>query len=98
MRWMSASLACLTLASIAFGCAPTPPPGTIVRVTDVKSLTGRWVGTLIDAHDMGTPMQLDINPDATYSARFGDTSAMGTVVLQPDGKLAFTMTSAAGLL
>jgi hypothetical protein len=98
MRWMSASLTCLTFASILLGCAPVAPPGTVVRVTDVKSLSGRWVGSLIDAANMGTPVQLVINPDATYNARFGDTSASGTIVLQPDGQLAFTMTSAVGLL
>lgn len=98
MRWTSASLACLALASIALGCAPSMPPGTIVRVTDVRSLSGTWTGTLIDAADMGTPLQLVINPDATYSARFGDTSASGSIALQPDGQLAFTRASAAGLL
>jgi hypothetical protein len=95
---MSASLAPLAVASIVLGCAPVAPPGTPLRVTDVRSLSGRWVGTLIDAHNMGTPVQIVINPDATYSARFGDTSARGTVALRPDGQLAFTMTDAAGLL
>jgi hypothetical protein len=86
------------LASIALGCAPVTPSGTVVRVTDVKSLDGTWEGTLIDSLNMGTPLRLVINPDATYSARFGDTSARGTIVLQPNGQLGFTMTSAAGLL
>jgi hypothetical protein len=94
---MSASLAPLALISIVLGCAAAPPPGTLVKVTDVTSLQGRWVGTLIDARNMGTPVLIVINPDATYSARFGDTSARGTVALA-DGQLAFTMTSAAGLL
>ena len=98
MRWTSTSLACLTLASIVLGCAPVAPPGTVVRVTDVKSLGGTWAGTLIDSANMGTPLRLVINPDGTYRAQFGDTSANGTIVLRPDGQLAFTMTSAAGLL
>jgi hypothetical protein len=98
MRWISASVACFALTALVLGCAPAPPPGTMVKVTDVKSLAGTWQGTLIDAADMGTPLRIVINPDATYSARFGDTSASGTIVLQPDGQLAFTMTSAAGLL
>jgi hypothetical protein len=97
MRWMSGTLACVTLAASVIGCATTPP-GTVVRVNDVKSLSGTWVGTLIDARNMGTPARVVINPDATYSAVFGDTSARGTIVLQPAGQLAFTMTSAAGLL
>ena len=98
MRWMSASVPCFTIAALVLGCAPAPPPGTMVRVTDVKSLAGIWQGTLIGADNFGTPLRIVINRDATYSARFGDTSSSGTVVLQPDGQLAFTMASAAGLL
>jgi len=98
---MAGSFACLTLAATVLGCAslqPPPPPGIVVAVTDVKSLSGKWVGTLIDRRNMGTPAQIIIDPDGTYAANFGITSARGTVAVQPDGQLAFTMTSGSGVL
>ncbi len=101
MHRLSGSLACLTFAAIVLGCAsmqPPPPPGTVIPVTDVKSLSGKWVGTLIDGANMGAPAQVVINPDGTYNSRFGITTATGTVVLQPNGRLAFMMTSATGML
>jgi len=100
MQWTFRSLVCLTLASIVLACAPVqqPPPGTMVPVTDVKLLSGKWVGTLIDGANMGAPAQVVISPDGTYNARFGDTSATGTVAPQPSGQIAFTMTSATGFL
>ncbi len=99
MRWMFRSLGCVTLASIALGCASTQqPPGAVVKVSDVKSLSGKWVGTLIDDRNMGTPATMFINSDGTYRAQFGAVSSAGTIALQPNGQLAFTMTSATGLL
>jgi len=91
-------LACLAFAAMACGCASAPPPGTAVPVTDIRSVTGRWMGTLIDEHNMGTPLELVIEPDAKYHMRFGATSAAGAVTMQPGGRLAFTMTSGTGLL
>jgi hypothetical protein len=92
-------LACLAFVALACGCASaSPPPGTTVAVTDIRSVIGRWMGTLIDEHNMGTPLELVIEPDAKYRMRFGATSAAGTVVVQPGGGLAFTMTSGTGLL
>ena len=64
----------------------------------MKSLSGTWVGTLIDRRNMGTPARLVIDTDGTYSANFGITSARGTIAVQPDGQLAFSMTSGSGVL
>jgi hypothetical protein len=98
MQWMFRSLGCLMLASIVLGCASVQqPPGTVVTVSDVKSLNGKWVGTLIDDRNRGTPAEMFIN-DGTYRALFGAISSGGTIALQPNGQLAFTMTSVTGPL
>jgi hypothetical protein len=99
MQWMFRSLGCLTLASIVFGCASMQqPPGTVVTVSDVKSLNGTWVGTLINSMNMGMPANMVINSDGTYRAQFGAVNSAGTIALQPNGQLAFTMTSATTFL
>ena len=99
MRRWRGSLVCLTFVAVALGCASaSSPPGVVIAVTDVRSLSGRWIGTLINEHNMGTPLEVFISPDATYRMRFADTTAAGTVTLQRDGQVAFTMTSATGLL
>ena len=100
MRQWTRSLACAVVVAVCVGCASASPPSTDVAmaVTDVKSLSGRWMGTMIDARNMGTPLELDIAPDATYRMRFGATSAAGTIALERDGRLAFTMTHGTGLL
>lgn len=98
MPWMFRSLAGLTFALVVMGCASVQqPPGTVVTVSDVKSLNGKWVGTLIDDRNRGTPAEMFIN-DGTYRALFGAISSAGTIALQPNGQLAFTMTSATGPL
>ena len=95
----AAPLAWLAFVAVALGCASaSSPPGTVIAVTDVRSVNGRWTGTLINEHNMGTPLEVVIGPDATYRMRFADTTATGTVTLRPDGQLAFTMTGATGLL
>lgn len=98
MRRWGGSLAWLTLVMLAVGCGSAEiQPGTIVPVMDVRSLAGKWVGTLIDARNMGTPMEMIIGKEGTYSARFGATRADGTVAMR-DGQLEFTMTQGTGLL
>src|SRR5262245_54422165 len=94
---LSRGLICLTFVAVALGCA-SAPPGTVIPVTDVRSVSGKWTGTMIDENNMGTPLEVFINPDGTYRMNFGITIASGTVTLQPNGQLAFTMTSATGLL
>jgi hypothetical protein len=93
-------LAGLAFVSIVLGCAlpQQPPPGTVVPVSDVKSLQGRWQGTLIDSRNMGTPASMVINVDGTYHANFGAFSASGTIAPQPTGQLTFTMESGSGPL
>jgi hypothetical protein len=100
MPWLLRLFAGLALASIVLGCAlvQQPPPGTVVPVSDVKSLQGRWQGTLIDSRNMGTPANMVINIDGTYLAHFGALSASGTIMLQPTGQLTFTMESGSGPL
>jgi hypothetical protein len=99
MRRWRGSLGWMALVAVALGCASaSSPPGTVIPVTDVRSLSGRWTGTLINEHNMGTPLEVVIAPDATYRMRFMDTTAAGTVTLAGNGQATFTMTSATGLL
>jgi hypothetical protein len=100
MQWVLRRSAGLALASIMLGCAAVqqPPPGTVVPVSDVKSLQGTWAGTLIDSRNMGTPARMVINVDGTYHANFGALSASGTIAPQPSGALTFTMSSGSGPL
>src|SRR5262249_40516731 len=89
----------MIFVALALGCASaSSPPGTVVPVADVRSVSGRWTGTMIDEHNMGAPLEVFIGPGATYRMRFADVTAFGTVTLAPDGKLAFTMTGGTGLL
>jgi hypothetical protein len=100
MRQWSRSLACSLAVALCLGCASASPPssGVAVPITDVRSLSGRWIGTMIDARNMGTPLQLEIGPDATYRMNFGATSAAGSIKLEQDGRAVFTMTAGSGLL
>jgi hypothetical protein len=100
MPWMFRLLAGLVLTPLVLGCAAVhqPPPGLVVPVSDVKSLQGTWVGTLIDSRNRGTPARMVINVDGTYLAHFGALSASGTIAPQPSGQLTFTMESGSGPL
>jgi hypothetical protein len=100
MPWMFRLFTVSALISIVLGCAlvQQPPPGTVVPVSDVKSLQGTWAGTLIDSRNMGTPARMVINLDGTYHANFGALSASGTIAPRPNGQLTFTMESGSGPL
>ena len=82
-----ASLIALIL-TLATGCA-SAPSATTIQVSDVKSLSGRWLG-----YATGTgagapnPIELVINPDATYTSRIGAQLQHGTVNVS-DGKVSF---------
>jgi hypothetical protein len=53
---LSKGLVCLTFVAVTLGCASASSPrGTVIAVPDVRSLSGRWLGTLINDHNMGTP-------------------------------------------
>ena len=77
------------ILTLATACA-SATSGTVIPVSDVKSLSGRWLG-----YATGTgagapnPIELTISPDATYTSRIGAQLQHGTVSVS-DGKVSFS--------
>jgi hypothetical protein len=94
MTWF-APLALIVLLSTMVGCAPAAS-GRAVPVTDVKSLSGKWLGWATGT-GAGTPNPIDltINPDGTWTSRTGAQVQNGVVSLN-DGKISFTRQGASG--
>jgi hypothetical protein len=90
-----APFALLVLLSTVVGCAPATS-GSAVQVTDVKSLTGKWLGYATGtASGTPNPIELTINPDGTWTSRTGAQAQNGIVSLN-DGKITFTRQGASG--
>ncbi len=90
-----ASLTLLVLLSAVVGCS-TAPPGNAIQVTDVKSLSGKWLGFATGpSAGAPNPMDLTINPDGTWFSRTGAQHQSGTVSIS-DGKITFSRGSASG--
>ena len=90
-----APFALLVLLSTMAGCAPATS-GSAVQVTDVKSLSGKWLGYATGtASGAPNPIELTINPDGTWNSRIGAQVQNGIVSLN-DGKITFTRQGASG--
>lgn len=90
-----ASLTLLVLLSAVVACS-TAPPGNAIQVTDVKSLSGKWLGFATGtAAGAPNPMELVINPDGTWTSRTGAQLQNGTVSIS-DGKITFLRGGASG--
>lgn len=46
---------------------------------DVKSLAGKWKGWATPASGSGFPVEVQIQPDGSYTAMMGATSGRGTI-------------------
>ena len=90
-----ASLTLLVVLSAVVGCS-TAPPGKAIQVTDVKSLSGKWLGFATGpSAGAPNPMDLTINPDGTWTSRTGAQHQSGTVSIS-DGKITFSRGAASG--
>src|SRR5262245_66617612 len=80
------SLAALLVSIV--GCASTRS-GTAIQVTDVKALSGKWLGFATGLTG-GAPnaTELVINPDGTWTSRSGAVHQNGTLSIS-DGKINF---------
>jgi hypothetical protein len=83
----------LALLTSVVGCATAPPENTI-QVSDVKSLSGKWLGYATGTA-AGAPqaIELTINPDGTYISRIGAQVQSGTVRVNK-GKVRFARDAA----
>jgi hypothetical protein len=83
----------LALLTSVVGCATAPPENTI-QVSDVKSLSGKWLGYATGTA-AGAPqaIELTINPDGTYISRIGAQVQSGTVRVNK-GKVSFARDAA----
>jgi hypothetical protein len=73
---------------------PPPPPENTIQVSDVKSLSGKWLGYATGTA-AGAPqaIELTINPDGTYISRIGAQVQSGTVRVNK-GKVSFARDAA----
>jgi hypothetical protein len=88
MTRFSKPMILMLLSAIVVGCASAAPESTI-QVSDVKSLSGKWLGYATGTA-AGAPqaIELIINPDGTYVSRIGAQVQSGTISVG-NGKVSF---------
>jgi hypothetical protein len=74
----------LTLMFVAF--AVTYASAQQAMVQDVKSLAGKWVGWATPTSGSNVIVEVDVNPDGTYTSKWGSTMGQG-VIKNEGGKL-----------
>jgi hypothetical protein len=95
------SLALLTYAGIALGCATTTTSATstastTAAISDVKSLNGTWIGFQTGRSSGARQPLTIVISDGTYTARFGPASTSTGTVTVTDGKITIIRTGGSG--
>jgi hypothetical protein len=55
-------------------------------VQDVKNLAGKWIGWATPTSGSNVPLEVDVNPDGSYTSKWGSTMGQG-VIKNEGGKL-----------
>jgi hypothetical protein len=93
MNRFSKPMIFILLSAIVVGCASAAPEGAI-RVSDVRSLSGKWLGYATGtAAGAPQPIELIINPDGTYVSRIGGQVQSGRISVS-SGKVSFVRDAA----
>jgi hypothetical protein len=67
----------LMLLVVTAGYAMAQPP-----VKDVKSLAGKWTGTARPPSGKAFPVEVQIQPDGSYTSMIGATTGKGTIKIE----------------
>jgi hypothetical protein len=89
MRVRHGAIALLLLVVTA--CATSTPPST--RVTDIRTLAGRYSGSLKEDGELSRSAVLIVETDGKFELRASDPRGFrtgGEMILEPDGSLTYT--------